>query len=439
MSGEFTTTAQVVRIRLKVEFPAEAEPTIVESDVQWNCGEPRVLTAKDLPKKRALPLLAFLALYKLTGQGATNGQPACGGSRTWVSCLFSERRGSAHVDSLVGKIFSMQNRVGIWRNSFEDAVMMRRNNRGSFFAYFACPAPRREEIRIVDGDVEIATPDQVRDFLKRLATFDPSLLHQPLGGHEPAALRATQEVVGRLERPSTGDFAGIQIFDSTDSALDRFRRECEARFPGPTERRLSPFEIRWLALGMAGASRTMENVLRRLVRAETDREIRFFIAMIDPNWEDLPRVSETWSNSAAANHDNFVRFLTGFSTQTAEQSIPKVTVNIWKYSYVPNWVGVVVEDSVYCVTSCFCRKAIVSGNVRMYVDGNVDDLMLIDATGETALIDGAIHGTFARKIAKVFDRWFSFACHGPFSTGPETIVLGEANEAPRAKRPRLPQ
>jgi hypothetical protein len=253
---------------------------------------------------------------------------------------------------------------------------------------------------------------------------------------EPNGLRDVQESVECFKHSSREVFAGIEPFDSTDSALDRFRQVCEARFPGSTEEALPPLKIRWLALGMAGASRTVVNLLGRLVKVETDREIEISIAMLDAGWKDLPLVSEQWSRSVGTNYANFVEFLRGFAAQTLQEKIPKVTARIWRYSYVPNWAGLVVDDSIYCITSCFCRKKVTNGHERVYVEGNVNDLVLIDTTSGTAGTSAAVQGAFASKIATVFDRWFLFACNGPFSTGPEIVVLGEAKESPPARRER---
>lgn len=120
--------------------------------------------------------------------------------------------------------------------------------------------------------------------------------------------------------------------------------------------------IKAMGLSMGHAWPFLINSLTNRFRAGSEK-IDLQIAMLDPSWPELTWVNPDWAARARTNIDEIERY--------AELLRPVLTssgstISLSVYAYMPNWHGVLINDEVLFLSTCFWRNGCLTGAENRY-------------------------------------------------------------------------
>ena len=362
---------------------------------------PVVSNPGDLPSRyNPVPLLRFFALWKLHSiQKKQEPFQATSADHKWATQLYDlikncGKKESCWLETVFGShsttphVCSVHKVIKAFKDGREHVVSLAKT----------CPDP--DQIKLTLDGTPAESGPELQEFLQRLGVGD-EILTSPASQERETLPTATfsgtdADATCDKQPPFPQIAATYRPFDNCGTAQDDFRKRCIARL-----RDTDKLRIRWLGLVMQFGNHFLQELLLELIRARSACDITLSIAMLDPKYEHLPQLNRNWPSLAAVHYDSLLNTADWFSGLSGDQ---KVTTEISRYRYVPNWHGFAIDNSFCYISYCSWQNGLLGGAYNKYV--------LFDAQ----------QSEFARELATAFDTWFAFAFKKSlFSSGPKVF------------------
>jgi hypothetical protein len=348
-----------------------------------------------------VPLLTFLAHCKLRFlENKEEPFQARSASRKWVIQLYDlikncGKRETCWLEKVFGShrttpnVCAIHKVVTAFKEGHEHVVAL------------AATAPRPDQIELSFDGAPAESEDELHEFLRRL------------GGDDEMATLPDSAEIGTASTTSTTtppSIAGNGDVDQFDLP-EHLRGQVSLRFPKfnlvhhaverESLRRLAAtrrLEVKWLSIRMEYGDIIFPDLLRTLVESVSECDITVSVAMLNPDWEYLEYFHPEWPNEARKIHHKLNELATQYREQQRTLKKRKVNIVLHEYEYVPNWHGVVLDDSRFYIGHCSWKEA-VPGSGKKRLSGGENPYMLLCAE----------NGGFESWLAKHFLSWFDYA------------------------------
>jgi hypothetical protein len=162
-------------------------------------------------------------------------------------------------------------------------------------------------------------------------------------------LFAIRKHIEELETPRV--FA--DFFETTAAMRSEMLRRLE---------RNGSLRVRAMGMSMGHAWPFFMNTLAPLLR-DGKHAISLDIAMLDADWPDLVALNPGWVSRAKANADDIARL--GASVSVAMQGSGS-SLGLSLYRHMPNWHGVLIDDDLLFLSTCFWQGGTLTGAENRY-------------------------------------------------------------------------
>jgi hypothetical protein len=362
---------------------------------------PIVPSPHDLPSRyNPVPLLTFFAHCKLHAL-LSNEAPFqarsrsckwaiqlydliknCGKKQTcWLEKVFGSRRTAPHV-------CAVHRVITAFKDGREHVVAL------------AATAPRPDEIELRLDGMPADGERGLREFLQRLAanggieTSPPSLRHDTAPVAAPSAIDAGASV-DRYSLPEQLQGMISLRFPKFNLAHNDFERECLKRLVATRK-----LDIKWLGTGMEYGAPILPDLLQTLVGSVSECDIALSIAMLDSDWEFVRHLRPDWPDGVRKSYDKLMALAALYREQQHTLKKRKVSIAVRTYQYIPNWHGLVIDDSQFYVGLCSWKES-VPGSGKIALAGAENPYVVLCAENRG----------FESWLAAAFLGWFGYAFH----------------------------
>ena len=163
----------------------------------------------------------------------------------------------------------------------------------------------------------------------------------------------------------------------------------------------------------------LESLLKKLARSSGAYNISVFVAMLAPRWPDLDKLRAGWKTGVGERYER-LRALRNEYRRQASGSKRRVAIEIGTYKYVPNWLGMVVDDEVFYLTLCSWKERVPGGGQRELVGWENPCILVRD--------DG--RGGIESQVARGFLSWFEYAFNSSRHAPAKRAVKGKPGKEP---------
>lgn len=153
-------------------------------------------------------------------------------------------------------------------------------------------------------------------------------------------------------------------------------------------------DIKWLGMGMDYGVPMLDDIISRLKSESVARKVTLNICMLDPEWEQLPAINNTWPHKGQSAIQSLSSL---YHRMTSDVQDPQVTLFVHLYRHMPNWHGFIVDDRYLYLSECSW------GGERLL--GGENEYELIDKRESDA----------SRKKIERFLGWFTYCSQQSFN------------------------
>jgi hypothetical protein len=359
-----------------------------------------------------VPLLTFFAYCKLHFiQNKEEPFQARSGDHKWVIQLYDlikncGKRETCWLEKVFGSHRTTPNVCAIHKiiTPFKDGH--------EHVVALTASAPRADEIELSVEGTPAESEGELCEFLKLLGAGDEMATSPDSLGHRAAA----------TVTPLAADA------DSSSNPYDlpeRFRGSISLRFPKfnlvqheferACLRQLAAtqqLEIKWLSVRMEYGDVILPDLLRTLVDSVPECEIKVLVALLSPDWPYLERLHPTWPDEVRKNCNKLRDLGALYREKQGALKKRKVTIVVREYEYIPNWHGVVMNDSRFFIGHCSWRESVPGSNEKVLTGGENPYMLLC-----------AEKGGFEGWLAEHFLGWFDYAFNWSSSVGKKQPVV----------------
>ncbi len=361
-----------------------------------------------------VPLLKFLAHCKLRFlQNHEEPFQARSGRHKWVVQLYDlikncGKRETCWLEKVFGSHRTTPNVCAIHK------IIAAFKEGHEYVVVLAATAPRPDQIELSVDGVPAESEPELHEFLQRLGGAMATLPAPAEFGAPPTAPAAAPPSIAgngeadQLDLPEHLRGAVSLRFPKYNLVHHDVERESLRRLAaGPR------LEIKWLSVRMEYTETILRDLLRTMVDSVAECDIRLSIAMLNPDWEYLRYFHPDWPDEARKTRRKLSELAALYREQQRTQKKRKVSIIVHEYEYVPNWHGVVLNDSRFYIGHCSWNEA-VPGSGRKVFTGGENPYMLLCAE----------KGGFERWLATHFLTWFDYAFHGSSNLGATQPPVG---------------
>lgn len=121
--------------------------------------------------------------------------------------------------------------------------------------------------------------------------------------------------------------------------------------------------IRALGMSMGHAWPFLINILQPLLDSNVQCSINLEIAMLDSKWQQLEKINPNWKAKSETLYDEINRF--------SKANLEKLNAKQWHisvvvYSHMPNWHGILLDEELLFLSTCFWRDGKLTGAENQY-------------------------------------------------------------------------
>jgi hypothetical protein len=121
--------------------------------------------------------------------------------------------------------------------------------------------------------------------------------------------------------------------------------------------------IRALGMSMGHAWQFLVGTLLPILLDNNKQRVILEIAMLDSNWSELPKINPDWISRSAANLKEINRFIEDNKEKLTKKGW---SIKVYTYDYVPNWHGILLDEDILFLSSCFWTGKKLSGGENQY-------------------------------------------------------------------------
>lgn len=136
-------------------------------------------------------------------------------------------------------------------------------------------------------------------------------------------------------------------------------------------------KIRAIGMSMGHAWQFFYNTLNPILTNPNDSSlVELEIAMLNSSWADLESINPYWRQKSNTNRDLISQFI---HISEANINQKKWSIKLYSYSYMPNWHGVLINDNILYLSTCYWKDNLLQGGENPY------EFIKSDGTKETEL------------------------------------------------------
>jgi hypothetical protein len=183
-----------------------------------------------------------------------------------------------------------------------------------------------------------------------------------------------------------------------DAALE-FRSKVEE-----LAQRKGRVDIKWLGMGMDYGAPMLDDIISCLKSESFDIKVALNICMLDPEWEHLPAINDTWSHKGRSAIQSLSSL---YDRLTGDDQRLQVTLDLHLYRHMPNWHGFMIDDRYLYLSKC-----------------SWDGERLLGGENEYELIDKTESDGSRREI-ECFMGWFNYCSKDSLNLSEIKLMKGE--------------
>lgn len=182
-----------------------------------------------------------------------------------------------------------------------------------------------------------------------------------------------------------------------DAALE-FRKRVEEN----AKKKKEVVDIKWLGMAMDYGVPMLDDIIRCLKEESSVKKISLNICMLDPKWERLSEINETWPQKSISA----ITVLTSLYKSIEGNQHPEVKLTVHLYRHMPNWHGFMVDNRYLYLSECSWKGE-----------------RLLGGENEYELVDRQENDASKKKIYK-FLGWFNYCSQIPLLLSESQITKG---------------
>ena len=170
----------------------------------------------------------------------------------------------------------------------------------------------------------------------------------------------------------------------------------------------------------------LPDLLRTFVDSVSECDITVSIAMLNPDWEFLEHFRPDWPSEVRKSYDKLSALAALYREQQRTLKKRKVSIVVRRYEYVPNWHGLVLNDSQFYIGVCSWKEDVPGSSKKSPRWGRKSLCRPLPQKGG-----------FESWLATAFLGWFDFAfnwsgnaCTKKQVVAQESILRGRARGVP---------
>jgi hypothetical protein len=121
--------------------------------------------------------------------------------------------------------------------------------------------------------------------------------------------------------------------------------------------------VQALGMSMGHAWTFISGLLDSLAMDNNIRNVRVWVAMLDPDWDQLPRLNPTWPDRTRIHRESMLQY---FSDHAALVNKRRWEFELRLYHHTPNWHGICLDGEVLFLSTCSWRNGRLVGGENEY-------------------------------------------------------------------------
>lgn len=120
--------------------------------------------------------------------------------------------------------------------------------------------------------------------------------------------------------------------------------------------------LRWLGLTMDYGAPILDDLLQDLSRKNKILDVELEIVMLNPTWEGLDKINDTWKSKAPTSLQ-----ILKLAVRRASKTNSKIKASIYLYDHMPNWHGFSINDRFFYISRCSVVDGQMLGGENPYI------------------------------------------------------------------------